>query len=258
MSDTPRKQCTKPGCRQWYPATTEFFSRDKNRKDGLFPQCKLCQRAYHKVHSSLPEVQEHRRAYLQVYYSLPGKREHHRAYNKSYYSLPEHREQNRVYCSFYYSQPENHRRMRIYAKVHSQLPEVQERERARGKAHRGRPEVQSKQKAYLKTYGPIYRSQPENQDRGRVYVLNRIARKKAVPGYHTVQQSREQYERQKGKCYWCGQKLTWGKHHEDHIVPLSREGSSNDISNIVVTHPHCNMSRGNKLPHEAYEFGRLL
>jgi 5-methylcytosine-specific restriction endonuclease McrA len=44
-------------------------------------------------------------------------------------------------------------------------------------------------------------------------------------------------------------------YHVDHRVPLSR-GDSNDISNIVLACPHCNLSKGAKLPEDFA--GRLL
>ena len=38
----PQKQCTK--CEQFYPATTEYFHRDKKNKDGFVNRCKDCVR----------------------------------------------------------------------------------------------------------------------------------------------------------------------------------------------------------------------
>jgi 5-methylcytosine-specific restriction endonuclease McrA len=40
-------------------------------------------------------------------------------------------------------------------------------------------------------------------------------------------------------------------------VPVSR-GGSNDISNIVLACPSCNLQKGTRLPHEWPEGGRLL
>lgn len=39
-SDSTTKTCTK--CKQTYPATIEYWHKDKNRKDGLSPWCKDC------------------------------------------------------------------------------------------------------------------------------------------------------------------------------------------------------------------------
>lgn len=39
-----KKHC--PTCDKWFPATQEYFSQKKNRWDGLYPQCKSCQKNY--------------------------------------------------------------------------------------------------------------------------------------------------------------------------------------------------------------------
>jgi len=86
-----------------------------------------------------------------------------------------------------------------------------------------------------------------------------MALKKKAPGSHTIEDVKRQYDRQKGKCYYCGKKLGTGKnaYHVDHIIPLSR-GGSNDISNLVIACPQCNVSKQDKLLHEWLEGGRLL
>jgi len=82
------------------------------------------------------------------------------------------------------------------------------------------------------------------------------ARKRGAEGKHTATDVTIQYERQHGKCYYCGRKL--GKvYHVDHVVPLSR-GGSNDPSNLVVACPNCNVEKRNKMPHEWPKGGRLL
>lgn len=45
---TPTKVCTKTGIE--YPATPEFFYRDKSQKDGLSPWSKDAERAYNKAY----------------------------------------------------------------------------------------------------------------------------------------------------------------------------------------------------------------
>lgn len=42
----PMKQCTK--CREWKPATAEYFYRRSARKSGLQPECKACSNIYNK------------------------------------------------------------------------------------------------------------------------------------------------------------------------------------------------------------------
>ncbi|HJT55833.1 MAG TPA: HNH endonuclease [Ktedonobacteraceae bacterium] len=76
-----------------------------------------------------------------------------------------------------------------------------------------------------------------------------------APGNHTAEDIRQQFKRQKGKCHYCHNKLA--KYHIEHVVPVTR-GGSNDMSNIVLACPPCNWRKGNKLPHEWPEGGRLL
>jgi len=109
------------------------------------------------------------------------------------------------------------------------------------------------QKDHLARYSKKYRAL--NYGRILAHNRNRHALKKAAIGTHTEQDIQNQYERQKGKCYWCGKKLT--KYHVDHITPLTR-GGSNWPDNLVLACPHCNLSRNNRLPHEWPQGGRLL
>ncbi|HMN15956.1 MAG TPA: HNH endonuclease signature motif containing protein [Bellilinea sp.] len=76
----------------------------------------------------------------------------------------------------------------------------------------------------------------------------------AAPGSFTKEDISLAYESQKGKCWYCQCELN-GTYHVDHRIPLSR-GGSNDPANLVLACPSCNMSKGNKFPHEWN--GRLL
>jgi 5-methylcytosine-specific restriction endonuclease McrA len=50
------------------------------------------------------------------------------------------------------------------------------------------------------------------------------------------------------KCSKCGENCA-DKYHVDHLVPLAK-GGHNNPSNLVIACPHCNDSKGAKLPHE--------
>lgn len=84
----------------------------------------------------------------------------------------------------------------------------------------------------------------------------RRAREYNAPGTHTDTDLKRQYKAQKGKCYYCGEKV--GKtYHVDHVIPLSR-GGSDGPENLVIACVRCNQAKNNKLPHEWPEGGRLL
>lgn len=104
-------------------------------------------------------------------------------------------------------------------------------------------------------------------EQSKVYYHKRKALKKGNGGTYTVQEIRDQLVRQKYKCYYCHDKFekvhveSKSKvkyiYHIEHVVPIAR-GGSNDIWNIVLACPTCNMRKHDKLPHEWTEGGRLL
>src|SRR5712691_7833935 len=53
MIDSPQKQCCK--CKQFFPATKEFFYANNQQKDGLHPRCKACWRVDSKPRYIPPE-----------------------------------------------------------------------------------------------------------------------------------------------------------------------------------------------------------
>jgi len=92
------------------------------------------------------------------------------------------------------------------------------------------------------------RWQKANPDKIRGYAHRRRALKHQAEGSHTAAELKAQYKRQKGRCYWCGDRLN-GEYHADHVIPLVK-GGDNYISNIVCACPVCNASKHDKLPHE--------
>lgn len=96
----------------------------------------------------------------------------------------------------------------------------------------------------------------QNPQKSRGYTHTRRALKRATEGTHTAEDILIQLKRQKGRCYYCGEKCA-DKYHVDHVIPLSR-GGSNGPDNLVIACTHCNERKGTKLPHEWPEGGRLL
>jgi 5-methylcytosine-specific restriction endonuclease McrA len=93
-----------------------------------------------------------------------------------------------------------------------------------------------------------------NPERQVAYERNRRARKSGNGGTHTTEDIQAQYDRQKGKCFYCGKKVG-KKYHVDHVVPLAK-GGSNGPENLVVSCPWCNQSKKDKHPMDFC--GRLL
>lgn len=203
----PMKICR--DCGQSFPATRNFFSLNRARKDRLSVFCRECNKSRLKTYRSAPNGIEKRLAYRET------RRETDKIYHKNYHQR--HSERERVY-------------RRIYRATHQE---------------------------HIRQYAKRYRQTHAHEK--RVQTLTRIARKKQAPGSYTAQQIRDLYQRQHGCCYYCKTKFGKGKnaYHMDHIVPLSR-GGTNDIHNIVLACPPCNLKKGGKLLHEWIEGGRLL
>lgn len=80
-----------------------------------------------------------------------------------------------------------------------------------------------------------------NPEALRDYFHTRKAMLKKVGGRHTRFQILELLEKQLGLCSICGADIRV-KRHRDHIVPISN-GGSNDICNIQLLCPSCNLGK---------------
>lgn len=72
------------------------------------------------------------------------------------------------------------------------------------------------------------------------------ARKTGNGGTHAAADVRAQYKRQKGRCFYCDEKVG-KKYHVDHVTPLVKKGS-NGPENLVISCPTCNLSKGAQHP----------
>lgn len=256
--NTPLKRCVGQ-CKHFLPATPDFFSRNKSSKDKLQPMCKACTKEYKKLHyqthkdeisrqhkvyrdTHKEEIKEHRKRYRRdnidkIKQRDIDRREYLREYNRRY--SQEHREYFREWNR-------NHRRPAPYT----------EKRRAWCKQY------QATHKEHYRDWRRQYNQTERGKAANLASIHNRRSRKLAITGSYTPQQVREQYDRQKGKCYYCHHKVQWGKHELEHTFPLSRvvgtDIPANDISYLVITCKPCNRSKGNKFPWEWFEGGRLL
>lgn len=70
----------------------------------------------------------------------------------------------------------------------------------------------------------------------------------SATGVHTGDDIAAQYLRQRGRCYWCGERVS-KSYHVDHVIPLAK-GGSNGPENLVIACPECNRRKCAKMPHE--------
>lgn len=86
---------------------------------------------------------------------------------------------------------------------------------------------------------------------------NKRAQKRLAIGRHTASEIRELAAKQKHKCANCRASIR-AEYHADHIMPLSL-GGRNDIGNIQLLCPPCNLRKHAKHPIVwAQQEGRLL
>lgn len=84
-----------------------------------------------------------------------------------------------------------------------------------------------------------------NPDKARALRHNYKAAKRGNGGRYNGDDLKLLFEKQDGKCFYCGELIysSFDKElHVDHKIPLSR-GGKNDISNIALACSKCNLSK---------------
>lgn len=216
----PTKICKKCGLE--YPRTREFFYRSNKVRDGFQSRCISCERNVD------PETKARR-------------------YKASREWAIAHPEKIREYRE-------------TYEKRHPE-PRSPEKRREDSRKHREKYKEELKKKRH-----DAYQANPEkfaernrkwraaHPDHFKALLRNRRALKKGAEGSFTAEDIEKAYALQKGRCWWCSKKIK-GKYDIDHRVPLSK-GGSNNPSNLVISCPHCNRTKHDKMPDEFA--GRLL
>jgi 5-methylcytosine-specific restriction endonuclease McrA len=225
--NSPIKLCH--GCDQTFPATSEYFYRDRSHSDGLRTLCKACSRESAKRHYErhAETIKQKSNAY---YHS-----------NKTRINIQKRQYRERT-------KEATAERNRAY----NQREYVKERKRQRRKdnleLYRARDKVY--QQAYRKRHPERRREigkrwRQNHPDRKRADTLNRIARLKKAEGSYTPDDVARIYEQQKGCCAYCGKPVN-DNYHVDHVIPISR-GGTNYPENLAIACPFCNDSKGSKL-----------
>lgn len=223
---TPQKRCKE--CGEQFPPTTEYFYAEKRNRSGLQSTCKTCAR----------KKQREQMAQWRRNNPERNKAARKRTYDKRSQS-DEYRAKNRARAARWRSEHLEQARAtsREYGKSHRKARTVYE------KAWRNTHKVQY-QRAYT-LWASTHRDSIRNAHKR--YKHKRRAWLKGSFGVFTIKDIEQHFALQRGRCWWCGVILQ--KYHIDHRIPLSR-GGSNNAGNIVLSCPHCNTSRNDKLPWE--------
>jgi 5-methylcytosine-specific restriction endonuclease McrA len=231
-STIPLKHC--PKCKRDLPATPEYFSRNKQNRDGLYGHCKDCKYAVERArYADNPETRQRTldrtREYAKEHPEL--RREISKRYYEAHHEqeLERHRkyhaENIHVYQAWY---KKNRARVLEYSRQYR----LDNPERYRNQS-----------KEYYQTH------KAEALHRWRV----RHVRKREADGSHTLADLREIRAGQTDKrgrlrCWYCGKPIK-GAPHLDHKIPLAR-GGSNGPDNLCYACGPCNKSKSTKTPAE--------
>lgn len=285
--DIPLKQCK--ACKEFFPATLQFFGKHTTTKDRLRTECKECRKVQTKVYNDAhieqrkQRYQEHREEILQKtrqYRTIHSeevrekRRTHYKANREHRIELSKryaqrHREDVLARARRYHWKHREQaiKRMKTYRNAHRE--EYIEQDRRYYATHREQrhayrksyqekhyEQLREKQKAYLKT--------EQGRIAHRAAWHRREARKKAIEGTLTTQQIQAKLKAQKYTCYYCSTKFEKRNDkyifHLEHTIPLSRVEHSprHDINYVVLSCSTCNLKKGTRLPHEWYQGGRLF
>jgi hypothetical protein len=124
--------------------------------------------------------------------------------------------------------------------------EIQARRREFYKTHPDRYEATLKKKAgYQKTHPQVQKKAHKKWAKTHPETIIRLsheyrARKMGAAGTFTIEEIKQLREKQGNRCYYCGDYLV--NVHIEHKTPLIR-GGSNDISNIALSCPLCNIRK---------------
>ena len=210
------KTCTK--CGVTFPATAEYWHRDKKGKHGLRSQCKECVAQYQEANRD--KITESKRQYYQANREKEAKRR--RKYGEA------NREKEAV-------------RKRQYQEAN------------RGKIAEQRRQYREANHEKIAERGRQYRE--ANPERLRVKNHRARARKQGLPNTFTSEQWLQCLEYFNYCCPVCDSQLRdlFGniEPHADHWIPITYEGADNPgtvAQNMICLCNGCNLSKSDKMP----------
>ena len=210
--------------------TTEF-RKDKSKHDGLYSSCKECKKKYLNTPESIAHRKEHMKNYQQQNREILAKK------------AKEYRKENIKWIRPLQLQYYQNNREELLKQKQEYYFKNAERIKEEKKEYRKNMTEEQIQKERLRSR------------------INGHKRRKLAGNHLSIKIIRKLLEQYKHKCYYCGTKIIHterNSYHIDHYVPVAKGGTS-EISNLVISCPTCNMSKGAKMPHEfMLKLGKLF
>lgn len=200
---------TCPKCGQVLPATTEYFNKQKDKKDGLRVICKECSKTSYK-----DRYAKHKEEVLKK--------------NKKYYEENKYEKLKSV--AEY--RKENKEKIKLYMSKH--YDENKEETLNKAKAYYKKEKINiNKRNAQWKK---------ENKEKVCVLYHKRKAKFHNLMATLNIEQWDNIKNHFNNKCAYCGKELDLT---QDHFIPLSADGEYTS-SNIIPACQSCNSSKHNK------------
>lgn len=207
------------------------FRKDKSKKDGLTIYCKECLKQY----ENNPITKQNKKEYMKKYQGINKEKlsEQHKKYRN------ENLDKCLELCRSYYKNNKE-------------------------KCLENKQEYYLKNKETIQEYKKEYRNNmtEEQIQKERLRCRVKGQKRRKVTGNHlSIKIIRQLLEQYKYKCYYCNSKIIHtekNSYHIDHYIPIAKGGTA-EISNLVISCPTCNMSKGAKMPHEfMLKLGKLF
>jgi len=213
------KICKK--CKREFPATDEYFPKQKTCKGGLRNKCKICKSEYERQYHI--DNAEHLREYSKQHYI--EHKDRHLEYRKQYHK--EHREEiNQKKKVFYEKHKEEAAQ---YKKQYHEKNRELNLYKSKQYREKNNEKVLKKHREWVQN----------NPEKTRNMGAMRRSRKMQLPATLTIQQWQIIKDYFNNKCAYCGKEkpLT-----QDHFVALSKGGAYTH-NNIVCACATCNSSK---------------
>lgn len=230
------KQCTK--CKKWFPATTEYFNKNKNGKYGLYSLCRKCDNEKNKKYylKNLDRERKKRREYAKLH------KEQRKGYWKDYYrenkdkvleKEQEWRRDNPNYEREYRKQhPRDGEERRKYDREYYQKNKKKLRERY----YRYYWNNLEKYRNFCKKWSKL------NPEKTKLMSVKRRSRKRNLLTYFTQDKWGYCLNFFECKCAYCGRQSN--KLQQEHIIAVSNNGHYIP-QNIIPCCRSCNLRKNN-------------